>query len=95
MLWMTPKIKRMILEKAKIYQCFVGQGKVLLTIKFFKTLPQGAKLPLKRPNLITFPVYLINFPIFHTFHNNTFLIDTLVKVNTFNSFLQSNVFYLS
>ena len=88
---------------------------VLLTIKFFVTLPQSTKVPLKRPNLFTFfhlgeslnesaitPKKYCS--ILHSFlhkrkmpknprirHNNMFLTDTLVKANTFNFFLQSNV----
>ena len=93
----------------------LSMTQVLLTIKFFVTLPQSTKVPLKRPNLITFfhlgeslnesaitPKKYCS--ILHSFlhkrkmpknpcirHNNTFLTDTLVKANTFNFFLQSNV----
>ena len=109
------RLRESSLKKQKSISVMLSMTQVLLTIKFFVTLPQSTKVPLKRPNLITFfhlgeslnesaitPKKYCS--ILHSFlhkrkmpknprirHNNMFLTDTLVKANTFNFFLQSNV----
>ena len=46
-LWMIPEIREWSLKKQKSISVMLSMVKVLLTIKFFVTLPQGAKVPLE------------------------------------------------
>ena len=104
-LWMTPEIKRMIPEKAKIYRRYVKHSR-----KIFRDITSRCKSAIKeaKSNYFSRLGESLNDPaitpkkywsILHRFlhkrkipkippirHNNTFLTDTLVKANTFNSF---------
>ena len=50
------RLREWSLKKQKSIGVMLSMAEVLLTIKLFVTLPQGAKVQLKRPNLIIFPV---------------------------------------
>ena len=112
---MTPEIKRMILEKTKIYRRYVKHGRSIADYQILPDITSRCKIAIKeaKSNYFSRLGESLNDPvitpkkywsILHGFlhkrkipkippirHNNTFLIDTLVKANTFNSFLQSNV----
>ena len=114
-LWMTPETKRMIPEKAKIYQRYVKNDSSIADYQILRNITSKYKSTIKEAksnhffhlgeslneSAITPKKYC---SILHSFlhkrkmpknprirHNNMFLTDTLVKANTFNFFLQSNV----
>ena len=108
--WMTPEIKRMILEKVKIYRCYVKHGQSIADNQNLRDITSRCKSAIKeaKSNYFSRLGESLNDPaitpkkywsILHRFlhkrkipkippirHNNTFLTDTLVKANTFNSF---------
>ena len=107
-LWMTPEIKRMILEKAKIYRRYVKHGRSIADYQILRDITSRCKSAIKEAKYFSRIEEYFNDPattaknywsILHRFlhkrkipkippirHNNTFLTDTLVKANTFNSF---------
>ena len=114
-LWKTPEIKRMVLEKAKIYRRCVKHGRSIADYQILRGITSSCKSTINEAKsnyfsrvgesltdpAITPKKYWSNL---HSFlhkrkipkippirHNNTFLTDTIVKANAFNSFLQSNV----
>ena len=114
-LWMTPQIKIMILEKAKIYRRSFKHGRSIADYQILGDITSRCKSAIKgaKSNYFSPLGESLNDPavtpkeywsILHRFlhkrkiskispirHNNTFLTDILVKANTFNYFLQSNV----
>ena len=52
MLWMSPEIKKMVFENQISIGVMSSMAELLPSIKLFMALPQGVKVPLKRPNLI-------------------------------------------
>ena len=114
-LWMTPEIKRMILEKAKIYRRYVKHSRSIADYQILCDVTSRCKSVIKETKSNYFSRFgeSLNDPaitpkrywlILHSFphkhkipkiapirHSSTFLTDTLVKANSFNYFLQSNV----
>ena len=113
--WMTFEIKKIVLEKAKIYRRYVNHGRSIVDYQILRDITSRCKSAIKeaKSNYFSRLGESLNDPaitpkkywsILHSFlykrkipkippirHNNTFLTDTMVKANAFNSFLQSNV----
>ena len=109
-LWMTPEIKRMVLEKAKIYRRYVKHGRSIANYQILCEITSRCKSAIKeaKSNYFLRLGESLNDPaitpkkhwlILHSFlhkrkipkippirHNSTFLTDTMVTANTFNSF---------
>ena len=110
MLWITPEIKRMILENSKIYRRYVKHGRSIADCQTLREITSRCKSGIKetKSNYFSSLGECLNDPaitpkkyqsVLHRFlhklkipkiplirHNNTFLTDTSVKANTFNSF---------
>ena len=109
-MWLTPQIKRMVLEKAKIYRRYVKHGRNIADCQILRDITSRCKSAIKeaKSNYFSRLGESLNDPaitpkkywsILHSFlykrkipkippmrHNNTFLTDTMVKANTYNSF---------
>ena len=116
-LWMTPEIKRMILENSKIYWRCVKHGRSIADCQILRDITSRCKSGIKetKSNYFSRLGESLNDPaitpkkywsVLHRFlhklkipkiplirHNNTFLTDTSVKADTFNSFFSKAMFF--